>query len=357
MNTWSKSDNRKLYLDFLRIFAIFLVLFTHTGTMGSKLYTITESPFMRILYLYLDCFRTINNALLFMISGALLLGKEETVGEIWRKRVLRFIIVLIVFTYIQGIFACAVQRDFSDFSAADIFIKMLAQPIRPSYWYLYSYLSFLAMLPFLRAISSRLDRTIFIYLLVLTVAVQDLFPVISCFLGIEKVNFNFFLNTFYVLYPLIGFYLDQHFDDIRENYKNLNAVLLWGSFCGLTAAVAFTLYMHEKTNAWTEKYIVLFYTVSAIAVFCMMRQICGFLVSNHLISSEAKNRIKRFSETTFGIYLLENILEKITVVSYRIFDVILPSILACLLYLTVTMVLGWGVVSVLKKYSPLRKLI
>lgn len=357
MNTTNKSDSRKLYLDFLRIFAIFLVLFTHTGTMGSKLYTIAESPLLRILYLYLDCFRTINNPLLFMISGVLLLGGEESIGKIWRKRVLRFSLVLIIFTYIQGIFACVIQRDFSNFSPAEIFIKMLAQPVRPSYWYLYSYLSFLAMLPFLRAVSARMDRTMLIYLLVLTIVVQDLFPIISCFLGIEKVNFNFFLNTFYVLYPLIGFYLDKHFEDIRKNYKNLNAVLLCGSFCGLTAAVAFTLHMYEKTNTWTEKYIVLFYTISAIAVFCIMRQICEFLVSNHLISSAAKKRIKSFSEATFGIYLLENILERITAVSYRVFGVILPSLPACLLYLAVTMVLGWGVVSVLKKYSSLGKLI
>lgn len=37
-----QSNNRKIYLDGLRILAIFLVLFTHTGTNGNKLYMVVS---------------------------------------------------------------------------------------------------------------------------------------------------------------------------------------------------------------------------------------------------------------------------------------------------------------------------
>ena len=88
---------RKIYFDLIRIVAIFLVLFTHTHELGSKLYTLREGDFVRLFYITLDCVRTINNPLLFMISGALLLGRDESVGQVCKKRILRFVIVLFVF--------------------------------------------------------------------------------------------------------------------------------------------------------------------------------------------------------------------------------------------------------------------
>lgn len=50
MENITNNHYRKIYLDILRVLAIFLVLFTHTGLNGNKLYII------------LDCFRTINKA-------------------------------------------------------------------------------------------------------------------------------------------------------------------------------------------------------------------------------------------------------------------------------------------------------
>ena len=69
--------SRKFYLDILKVMAIFLVLFTHTGLNGNKLYTVTTKGMLQTVYTMLDCFRTINNPLLFMISGALLLRITE----------------------------------------------------------------------------------------------------------------------------------------------------------------------------------------------------------------------------------------------------------------------------------------
>lgn len=212
MKTYSNKNNfnRKIYLDILRIMAIFLVLFTHTGIRGSKLYTITNNNFLRYIYVIFDCFRTINNPILFMISGTLLLGKEETIKEIWMKRVVRFLVVLVIFTYIQAIYNCIINETFDEFNIKNIFINMLNGPIRTPYWYLYSYISFLVMLPFLRKIAANINEKEFIYLFFITIITMDLFPLICIAFNIEKINFSVFLNSFTTVFPLFGFYIDKN---------------------------------------------------------------------------------------------------------------------------------------------------
>lgn len=235
---------RKIYLDVLRILAIFLVLFTHTGLNGNKLYTITPKGILQILYTMFDCFRTINNPLLFMISGALLLGKEEDVITLWKKRVLRFLICLLVFSYIQAIWNHYQSSAIYEFNAWETFKTLLNSPIRLQYWYLYSYISFLVMLPFLRNIARQMDDRQFYYLLILSIVTLDFFPIISLKIGITRINFTIFLNSFTTLYPLLGYYLDSHGDQLIKTYMYPVMAILTGA--GLTVAVQMTIWNYEK---------------------------------------------------------------------------------------------------------------
>lgn len=227
MEQYTDKDNfnRKIYLDILRIIAIFLVLFTHTGIRGSKLYTITDNSFLRYIYVIFDCFRTINNPLLFMISGALLLGKEETIKEIWRKRVLRFLIVLVIFTYIQAAYNCVINESFDGFNVKDIFVNMLREPVRTPYWYLYSYISFLVMLPFLRKIAVNINEKEFMYLFLFNIITMYLFPLISIAFHIERINFSIFLNSFTTVFPLFGFYIDKNWRGGCSYTRNINGFI------------------------------------------------------------------------------------------------------------------------------------
>lgn len=244
--------NRKIYLDILRITAIFLVLFTHTGIRGSKLYTVTDNNFLRYIYVIFDCFRTINNPLLFMISGALLLGKEETIKEIWKKRVLRFLIVLVIFTYIQAIYNCIINDSFDGFNIKDIFVNMLSGPVRTTYWYLYSYISFLVMLPFLRKIAVNINEKEFIYLFLITVITMDLFPLICIAFNIERINFSVFLNSFTTIFPLFGFYIDRNWWGVQlyKKYKWFYPLLMIIAVTGILAAAKLTIWNFNQTGNW-----------------------------------------------------------------------------------------------------------
>ena len=85
-------------IEFLRFACIWLVMFTHTATEGFSLYLNEQSSPWFPLYLTVP-FSSKQRFPFFMISGALLLGKEEPVSVIFHKRILRFAAVLVIFSF------------------------------------------------------------------------------------------------------------------------------------------------------------------------------------------------------------------------------------------------------------------
>lgn len=73
--TNTEKNIRKQHFDFLRIIAIFMVLFNHTGTNGFVLFTIARESKLYIFYLFFAIFIKMAVPLFFMISGALLLPR------------------------------------------------------------------------------------------------------------------------------------------------------------------------------------------------------------------------------------------------------------------------------------------
>lgn len=346
-------SNRKVYLDVLRILAIFLVLFTHTGLDGNKLYTVATKTTLQTVYAMLDCFRTINNPLLFMISGALLLGKNEDIATIYRKRVLRFLVCLLLFSYIQAIWNYCHSSKTDIFNIWETFKSLLSGPVRLQYWYLYSYISFLVMLPFLRSIAQRMDNVQFKYLFFLSIVIMDLFPLISLKLGIAKINFTIFLNSFTTLYPLLGYYLDNYGESIMKTwmYPVIGILMLVGVFL----AARMTIWNYAKSGNWEERYITLFYTFTAVTVFLLVKECVCLFGKNNLLKPIGIRFIQYISGTMFGIYLLENILESFTKPMFNALIKYMPRIFACGIWLVITMMFGNIIVALMKKVPGLKK--
>lgn len=344
--------DRKHYLDIVRIFAIFLVLFTHTGEMGNKIYIISNSTIKQFLYCLLDCFRTINNPLLFMVSGALLLGKTENLKTIWRKRILRFIIVLFVFSFISVMYSYTKSWSdfFIEFSLIEFIKSVIAAPVQVSYWYLYAYISFLIMLPFVRKLAS-IPGNIMFYLIVVLVIVNDVFTLLGYVLGLSSININIGNWLFVPFYPICGYYFDNNWDKIKN--KKLHWGLLGGfSIVGLLTSTYLTVKRHAITGVWDESSITHFDIIISIFVFVSIKEIAKKLKREKIISL-----LQKISSTMFGIYLLEFILKDQTVHIYHICDAYMPRIFACFIWLIITMMLGCVVVAILKKIPLIKKLI
>ena len=87
-----------IYLEVLRIIAIFFVIFNHTGNQGFCLFT--QKPVGSIqfwVYMFLSIFCKFAVPLYFTVSGALFLNRDpESLTKLWKKRICRMILVLLV---------------------------------------------------------------------------------------------------------------------------------------------------------------------------------------------------------------------------------------------------------------------
>ena len=93
----NQKKKKLLHIEFLRIICIWLVMFTHTATSGFSIYIPMQHSIWFPLYLLVPFIVKISVPIFFMISGALLLQKEEPISVVLKKRVWRFIQVLFIF--------------------------------------------------------------------------------------------------------------------------------------------------------------------------------------------------------------------------------------------------------------------
>ena len=227
--------------------------------------------------------------------------------------------------------------------------------MRIQYWYLYSYISFLIMLPFLRSIVQRMDNAQFIYLFVLSIVTMDLFPILSLQLRIPRIYFSIFLNSFTTLYPLLGYYLDNFGETLVKSWMYPVMGIL--TILGIWFAAEMTIWNYERTGNWEEKYITLFYTFSAVSVFLLVKKATCLLAENNLLKVKITHFIQYISGTMFGIYLLENILEAFTKPVFNILIKFIPRIFACGTWIIITMIFGNMVVGLMKKIPGLKKIL
>lgn len=350
--TYTEVKQRKTYLDLIKIFAIFLVLYTHISADGLRFYKTSSDLSIQIPYLLIDCFRTINNPLLFMTSGALLLGKEEPIVTVWKKRVLRFVIVLIVFSFIHILDTCYKLQDWSSFDVGAILVGLINGPVRTSYWYLYSYISFLIILPFLRKIANHIKPQDSIYLFVLGIFILDFFRIIKLCLNISRVNITIYFSEMIILYPLLGYSIDSFWDELKDKKKKY-IILGILSLVGLSAAAYMTYYEHSTTQKWTENWITLFNTLLASFIFVTLKYLGRCITRKG--NQKIQQGIKFLSGTMFGIYLLENILRAWTRPLYLYLFSVIPVFPAVCIWIISIMLLGNIIVGLIKLIPGVKK--
>lgn len=346
------AHKRKTYLDIIRIVAVFLVLYTHISADGLRLYKYYDEFWLRFPNVCLECFRTINTPLLFMISGVLLLGKDEPVSVIWKKRILRFSVVLIVFSYIHVLDSCIQSSSLSTFDATAVFVEILNGPVRVSYWYLYSYLSFLITLPFLRKVAQNLSLKDTQYLLFVGFLAMNVFKLVGEAVGIYGINIPVYICETSIFFPLLGYTVDKYSSDFFCRKKVIGVTGIC-AIVGLSIAALMTMREFTITQAWSEKWIGLFKIFTTLFVFQIIKIFGDWIKRRNF--SKLIWVLEFCSGTMFGIYLLENIFRRWTKPLYLYFSSIMPAIPAVFLWIVSIMIVGNVVIGLIKCIPGVKK--
>lgn len=336
------SQKKKIYLEVIRIIAVLLVIFNHTD--GFVYYTVPGNIVTHLYSLILAILCRMAVPLFFMVSGALLLGKEESLSELSRKRIARMLIVLAVISAFYYLFDVVMGRLASP-GAGDFTFRLLTNGIRDSFWFLYAYIGVLLLLPFFRRVVPFCKGKLVLYLIGLRVLTDLIVPLLGLGMGIT-VSFEFGFVGEYYYYMLLGYYLDRE-ENERLSTGKLTIVLL------LSVALSGILVYCIKGISGTYQAITLDLLVFLMApvTFSMIKRWLGGMTKN----GQAEKWIATFGSCVFGIYLFDNLLRWQLLPVYLFLSEKTVGIFANSVYVLLTFLGGFIYTWILKKIPVVRR--
>ncbi len=338
---------KKVYIEVIRIIAMFFVLYVHTGYFAMTHYEVAGSRMSGLLAFFMMCVALTCNALFFMIAGAVLLHKKETIGRVlWRF--FKMAVVVVLFSLFQ--YACNYWRMPAMGFRLNEFFKLVYQTnLITQYWFLYAYLAFIIILPFLRILAEKMDKEHFTYLVILYLLMEGIFPMVEYFWKNEAFGLFVPMVENIIFFPLVGHFIEHNEDDVFGKKRNLAAVN--GLAC---AALIINMIYAAKTYQDTgcaETFDGMTMLVG-LAIFVDVRYVCRICRMPQLLEKV----IVWCGGGVFGVCLLEPQLREAFVFLYRCLEPTFKWLPATVIWLGAAMMMGIIVMYLLKKIPVLKKL-
>lgn len=345
------NKDKKIYLEIIKITALILVIFNHTS--GYWVFTTTSGKITYLISIFMSHLCKIAVPLFFMCSGALLLGKEESIGNVLKKRVFRYAVVLLLFS-----FANYLRRPFDEQGILHYLLYFgktvyTEQVVRP-YWFLYSYLAVLIMLPILRTIVRGAKKELYIYLAALQFLFVGVLPVIGHVTGGKYYcNMDIVLVSANIFFFIMGYYFEHVISEAYEKAGKYAYMGILFSVFILILCCILQYWNYRITGSYTQVFYDELIAIPAFATFFWLKYI--FIRCN--VSQKCRTLILFLGSNTFGVYLLEDWIREKTAFIYdhlyfKIFE--LP---AALVWIVAVIIIGNIITFILKKLPIIRRLI
>lgn len=296
---------RIFYLDFIRVLAIFLVIFIHVSAIDTALHIgTTQWHIAKIL----NYFAHVSVPLFFMISGALLLNSEKTesLSYTWKKRIPHVVIPFIAWSFLATYFVGLYSHSFDMTGITKMYAVFLYQPVSPTLWFMYPLIGLYILSPVLRTLVKNASTKILTYLVAIWLVTNSLMPTLSNLLPKDishALDFNpaanFYLIGGFVGYFILG-YLITRIDVTKINVWLLLVVLILSGFAGNNFANRFP----KSMDMWNQYYVTsIFILLMSVAAYILLQK-----WGQHVTSKKVTKVFSFFSPLVFGIYLIHNIL-------------------------------------------------
>lgn len=346
----------------MRILAAFFVIFNHTGDSGFFLFSLYERTSVQFwCYGMLAVFCKFSVPLFFMISGSLLLSKEEEpLSKIFLDRVFRIFIILFfwsLFYYFNGI-----GYDIQAFHFWTFITRFYDSNWNNSFWYLYSYIAFLISLPLLRRLCKALTNKEYLYWIGLVLFFSAILPIAEYRLwqGRHHLNVNVgWMLTSTLFFPCLGFFLRYRTQDFW-NRKRLAA--LWGiNLLTILISVYMTYYKAGITGECNEYVSQDFFGLFTLVNCTVIYATCQYFFLRVNVREWVAKGIKSVGGSTLGIYLLHFfVMEKLTelgLLTALTGRLNINYMLSGLIYTAAVFIAGYLITLFIKKVPVLKKMV
>lgn len=347
---------RRVYIDLVRIFAILLVIFIHTNNKGATLFlNELESPFFGF-YLFSDVFIRMAVPLFFMASGAVLMGREESLGTLLKKRFARFAVVLVVASLVVYCYRCF-RMSALTFSVPDFLGRLYSGDISTPYWYQYRYMAYLLMLPLLRKLAAGMGDREFRWMFWMVGLIRALTYVdFLLWKGarMHESHFAFMANMDYVFYPLMGWHIESKQREGKLDGRTALA-LVAGSVVAIGICCFMVYYRGSLLNEWKKTTTDSFHSALIFVPTVTTFYLCGLWEQRRRPRPRLDGAITLVGSLTFGIYLLEYMCRRELLGIYGALAPELGSYPASWVWVFAVFVLAGAVTFLLKKVPGVRR--
>lgn len=346
---------KQVWIESLRIFALFWVIYNHTAGFGYSLYeNAALSPVETAVNLLLCVFCRVSVPLFLMISGALLLGRDEPIKKTTR-RIFRMVILIVVVVCANYAYYFSIHHEYANniHSILD-FVKELYGGTNLCTYYLWLYLGFLICLPLLREIAKK--RELIVYTAVIYLVLQEILPVFELRFGWASFNLRAYGGIFalYYLCPLVGYWIDTAERTFTQR----------GLWTAIGLAV-FSLLANTWIGLWSWKTL-----ESTWLLMPLVLSACLFYFAKYFSHSSACAHLcqKRFypalekvilalSPQTLGVFLLSGVLMWKVFPVYTHLQATASGTFAALVWVLASMLFCQAVTAVLRLIPFMKKLL
>ena len=272
-------SKRIFYLDVIKVLAMFMVVFNHCHLSINN-----SSDFVFICHYLLFFISKTAVPLFFMISGALLIGKNDSTGKII-KRIIRIIIPLISITILWRLFDNYIHSSNNDFWPYWL-------------WYLLALIIIYICLPFINKHIKNLNyKLFFLFFLIIPSILFSINIFYNIYIG-NSIHNNLFFSLFPlpIAYFVLGFYLKNK--KITKKIKNISIFALLVTLITVTS-FAFIIYKNNISFIQLDSYKSIFTLLMSPALFIIIK----YLFENYNKNNEFSSLILNLSNNSFAIYL------------------------------------------------------
>lgn len=302
-----------VFLDFLRVVAVFMVVMLHVAGRGMKMSGVAGTcGFSWDISNAFVCLCSCAVSCLVMISGALFLGREIPVKRLLSKYILRMVRVFVLWSFFYAV--CELFYSLSHhlpLSIADFVCFCLEGHYH--LWFLFMISGLYLVVPFLRkiAVDSSLCHLFLLCGFVFAVLVPEIIAVLKlvwpqwgcvCASLVEKTHLYFFLG--YPVYFMWGYWLSRK----AISGKNVWICAVLGI---LGVAITFWLTSFATITTFGTKYAGeydrRFYEASNVTVFLPasgLFVVCKYCLEKANEKGKLAQVLASWSRHSFGVYLI-----------------------------------------------------
>ena len=342
---------KRLDFELLRLLAIFGVVFNHTQLRGFELYQLSAGGFNYWAFLVLGILCKMAVPLFLLVSGGLLLHREEPLSLVLKKRAGRMLGALVLFSLVLYLF-WTVWGWIEAPGIGDFFFRLFHEGISAPYWYLYAYLGLMLMLPLLRPMVQHMPDKAFLYLLVLHLMIWGVFGALGSLLGWGALNEDLFLP---VIEPTLFYFLMGYCMAHRLDLNRLRGKMgfLWIASVFSILLTLFLSHLEIRLEGTPGEYLRFLMAVPILTLYISAAR----LFAGRRPPRWAETALTGLGGCVFGTYLLEGILRHYLSPVYEALEPKIHVLPACLIWVIAVALCGLGITWVLKKLPLLRKLL